>query len=210
MRVKTDDRRRTILAVAGEVFRKSGYDGSSISAISASLGGSKATIYSYFESKEDLFAAVMMGLVDEQVDSFLAILDHPSGDLRQPLLTFGEAYLDWMLSADVVTVVRSGIETRTTDGLGPRLFERGPKRCWDHVAGYLGTAMDGGFLRKAEPVVAALHLKGLLQAGLFEPFLFGAPLLVPREGAVELAIEAFLRAYEPEAPPDRPRVRRKP
>ncbi len=196
MRVKTDDRRRAIVEAASGVFQEFGFDGASMSAISEALGGSKTTLYSYFESKEELYEAVMIEAVEAQVDSFLIILDHPSGDLRKPLLKFGTAYLEWVLSREVVTVVRSGIEMRD-DGLGPRLFARGPKRCWDHVAVFLKKSMDDGWLQLAEPVVAALHLKGLLQAGLFEPFLFGAPAIIPHSRAVELAVDAFLRAYRP-------------
>ena len=207
MRVKTDDRRRAILQAAGQVFRRAGFDGSSMAAISARLGGSKATLYSYFESKEDLFESVMIGMVDEQVDSFLRILDHPSGDLRAPLLGFGEAYVTWVLSPEVMAVLRGGIETRERDGLGPRLFARGPQRCWERVAVFLARAMEGGVLRPADPLAAAVHLKGLLQAGLFEPYLFGAPGLIPRAGAVALAVEAFLRAYRADGAPTRRRRR---
>ena len=74
MRVKTDDRRRAIMDAASAIFHKTGFEGASMAAISAALGGSKATLYSYFESKEDLYEAVMMEAVDEQVHSFLAIL----------------------------------------------------------------------------------------------------------------------------------------
>ena len=203
MRVKTDDRRRAILDAAGDVFRKSGFDGASMSAISAILGGSKTTLYSYFESKEELYEAVMMATVEEHVERFLAILDRPSGDPRPPLLKFGTAYLAWMLSPDVIAIMRSGIEARDRSDLGRRLFACGPKRCWDHVAEYLGEAMTAGRLGDADPLVAALHLKGLLQAGLFEPYLFGAPSLIPRKAAVEQAVGVFLRAYAPEPPPRR-------
>ncbi len=209
MRVKTGDRRRAIVDAAAGVFQKFGFDGASMSAISEALGGSKTTLYSYFESKEELYEAVMVEAVEAQVDSFLVILDYSSGDLRQRLLKFGNAYLKWVLSLEVVTVVRSGIEMRD-GGLGPHLFARGPKRCWDHVAVFLKKAMDDGWLQFAEPVVAGLHLKGLLQAGLFEPFLFGAPAVIPRSRAVELAVDAFLRAYRPDCSSTTTRSRSRP
>ena len=200
MRVKTDDRRRAIMEAAGAVFQRDGFEGASMAAISSSLGGSKATLYSYFESKEELYEAVMMEMVEEQVGRFFAILDNPTGDLRQLLLGFGTAYLSWMLSQDVVAVTRSGIESRERDGLGRRLFEHGPKRCWKHVADLLEREMTAGRLRKAMPLAAALHLKGLLQAGLFEPYLFGAPPLLSRRSASSTAVDVFLRAYRTDEP----------
>ena len=210
MRVKTDDRRRSIMDAAGAVFRKSGFEGTSMSAISAALGGSKGTIYSYFESKEDLFEAVMLDVVEDQVEDFLVTLGNPSGGIRESLLRFGEAYLAWMLSPGVVSVVRSGIEARDS-GLGRRLFERGPKRCWQEVAAFLDQAIKADQLERSDPLVAAHHLKGLLQAGLFEPYLFGAPLLITRKAAVTQAVDAFLRAYAPnETSPPLPAPRRRP
>ena len=44
MRVKTDDRRAAILEAAVEVFREVGYERASMAAISARVGGSKATL----------------------------------------------------------------------------------------------------------------------------------------------------------------------
>ena len=206
MRAKTDDRRRAIVEAAGEVFRRSGFDRASMAAISAAVGGSKTTLYGYFNSKEDLYSAVMMEAVERQVENFLEILDRPSGDLPRTLTDFGMSYVSLMLSEDVVAVVRSGLAGREAGGLGRVLFERGPKRCWDQVAIFLEREMTGGRLRPAPPTVAAVHLKGLLQAGLFEPYLFGAPPLVSSDAAVADAVDAFLRAYGPVGVPS-PRAR---
>ena len=60
MRVKTDDKRRAILAAALELFREIGYERASMSKISEKIGGSKSTLYNYFKSKEELFSAAMI------------------------------------------------------------------------------------------------------------------------------------------------------
>ena len=54
-----DQRRERIIQVARSVFFEVGYAGASMSLISQRLGGSKATLYAYFNSKEDLFAALI-------------------------------------------------------------------------------------------------------------------------------------------------------
>ena len=59
MRVKTEERRQAILEKALDVFRELGFDRASMSEISKRIGGSKATLYSYFQSKEELFTAAM-------------------------------------------------------------------------------------------------------------------------------------------------------
>src|ERR1035437_7744928 len=52
-----DERRENILKVAREVFFEQGFAAASMSTIAARLGGSKGTLYNYFKSKEELFAA---------------------------------------------------------------------------------------------------------------------------------------------------------
>lgn len=59
-------RRAVIVEVATRAFLERGYAATSMSAIADELGGSKATLWAYFPSKEDLFIAV----VDDQVDQF--------------------------------------------------------------------------------------------------------------------------------------------
>jgi AcrR family transcriptional regulator len=57
-------RRAAIVDVATRAFLDNGYAATSMSAIADRLGGSKATLWSHFGSKEDLFAAVIDHLVE--------------------------------------------------------------------------------------------------------------------------------------------------
>ena len=68
MRVKTDAKRQTILEAAAEVFRVQGFAGASMTAVAERAGGSKATLYRYFDSKEDVFIAVMLDAVIENAN----------------------------------------------------------------------------------------------------------------------------------------------
>lgn len=58
-----NERRRRILDAARRMFALHGYDGTSMEAILNEVGGSKATLYAYFPSKEALFDAAMDGAV---------------------------------------------------------------------------------------------------------------------------------------------------
>ena len=58
MRVRTESKREAILEAASHVFLESGFEGASMAEIAARVGGSKATLYGYFGSKEDLFVEV--------------------------------------------------------------------------------------------------------------------------------------------------------
>ncbi|MET1755466.1 TetR/AcrR family transcriptional regulator [Novosphingobium sp. RD2P27] len=64
-------RRAAIVQVATRSFLEQGYAATSMSAIADELGGSKATLWSHFASKEQLFSAV----VDELVAQFASEME---------------------------------------------------------------------------------------------------------------------------------------
>ena len=57
---KSDSKRQAILDTAYRLFRTQGFDKTSVSEITAEVGGSKATIYNHFPSKEELFVECML------------------------------------------------------------------------------------------------------------------------------------------------------
>lgn len=195
MRLKSDERRKGILKAAGAIFREFGFGRASMAAIAARVGGSKATLYSYFKSKDDLFAAVMFEAMEEQGEQVLGLLDPSDVDPRGVLERFGAAYLDMLLGAEALANTRIAIAEAETSKLGARLYDLGPRPFWDAVAAYIGAQMAHGTLVPAPPPLAALHLQGLLEAGVMEPALFGAEPLVERRGGVKAAVDLFLRRY---------------
>ena len=54
-----------IMEAAFELIAKSGYESTSISMIAKKAGVSKGLLYNYFESKEDLVKALVLGLMEE-------------------------------------------------------------------------------------------------------------------------------------------------
>jgi len=48
-----------------------------------------------------------------------------------------------------------------------------------------------------DPRLGAVHFKGLLEAGIIEPLLFGTKTEIKPLDAVRMAVDAFLRAYAP-------------
>lgn len=64
-------KRAEIVDIATAAFFDHGYDAVSMSAIAEQLGGSKATLWAHFSSKEELFAAVL----DQKVESFAKDID---------------------------------------------------------------------------------------------------------------------------------------
>jgi AcrR family transcriptional regulator len=195
MRVKTEGRRQAIIDAALEVFKEVGYERASMAEISARVGGSKATLYNYFKSKEELFAAAMLEAVEAQGLPLLGLLDREDVDVAETLTNFGRAFMRFVTSAMVASTIRMAIAEGANSSLGSLLYARGPQRVWQELATRLAEMMDAGALRKSDPEIAALHLKSLLEAGLLEPALYGAPPLFDEETGARWAVEAFLQGY---------------
>jgi AcrR family transcriptional regulator len=73
---KSDTRQR-ILDVALDLFTQQGYDGTSLREIAEQLSITKAAIYYYFESKEEILMALHMRLHDFGRDALLLIGEQP-------------------------------------------------------------------------------------------------------------------------------------
>ncbi|WP_334184685.1 TetR/AcrR family transcriptional regulator [Novosphingobium sp.] len=193
--MKPDSRRQAILDTAIELFREVGYERASMAAIAARVGGSKGTLYNYFKNKDDLFAAAMIGAMEEQGMEIMERLKASVDDVRTVLLRFGVEYLTFITSADNLAIVRTAVAEGSNARLGAQLYELGPQRGTQEITAFIAPLQAQGKLRPAPPQIAAAHLRGLLEAGIFEPRLFGAASDYAIEDAVEAAVDAFLRAY---------------
>ena len=194
MRVRTDERRNAILDAAAQVFREVGYDRASMAMIAERVGGSKTTLYGYFPSKEELFWDAMVAAISaHQGEKVLGLLDPVEPDVRKVLTAFGEAYLRLFTARAVVAVTRTAVsEGPTNKALSSLLYNRGPKRVIDAIANYLTELKKSGVVRDIDPRIGAVHLKGLFDAGIIEPLLFGTRPELSQAKAVRAAVDAFL------------------
>jgi len=201
MRVKTEDRRQAIMRAALCVFREVGYERASMSEIAARLGGSKATLYGYFKSKEDLFASAMVEELSDQARLMHERLGPGNEDVQAALEHFGRGYLEFLCSSELLDKRRTVLSQGAASALGPLIYEQGPRRTCDRVAAYLERRMRDGALRSADAGIAALHLLSLLEAGVVDPLMYGATPRLSIDRAVPLAVAAFLAIYGPDGRP---------
>lgn len=192
MRVKSEERRTAIMQAAADLFREHGFHGTSMAMISSQLGGSKATLYNYFPSKEELFASVTIEAVESAANSMNEMLEGEVIDIRETLVQFGRAYLNLILSPDVVMVTKIGISHGIPADLGPRLYDVGPAQGWRSIAAAMERFHNKRLLTVDNPLLAATQLKALLEAGILEPILFGAAPLLDLDESVNNAVDLFL------------------
>ena len=197
MRTKSEERRQMMVATAAELFLQRGYEATSMAEICSRVGGSKATLYGYFKSKEELFLSVMKMLAEERMSQAYARLV-PGGDLRAALCAFAENYMQVILGPDLMAMrgIIAGELVRA--GAAQQFYDAGPRQGWRRVAAYLEEEMAAGRLRRADAWIAAMQLLSLVQAEYQQAFMIG---VVSEEDTALLAervargVEVFLAWY---------------
>ena len=199
MKTKTEAKRQAILQAAAEVFREVGFERASMSEIRSRIGGSKATLYNYFPSKEKLFFEVMYQAKELELGAIAATLDPEAADVKQELLHFGQKLLPVLYSPEAVAIRRLAIAESGHSDIGKVVFEGSTLPMEKQVAEFLRRAMKRGSLRSADAKIAAMQLLSLLESELLQRALLGVEGSVKPEGfkaSVRRAVEVFLSGYQ--------------
>src|ERR1700694_4044521 len=168
MKTKTEAKRQAILKAAAEVFREVGFERASMSEIRARLGGSKATLYNYFPSKEKLFFEVMHEAKTQELEEAAGGLHPEADDLKQELLRFGQKFLTVLYSPEAIAVRHLAIAESRRSESGKLSFERAVVPLEKQVAEFFKKTMRRGQLRTADAKIAAIHFLSLLESELMQ------------------------------------------
>lgn len=193
-----EERRAAILDIAREAFLAEGYSATSMSRIAALVGGSKATLYSYFPSKKDLFVAV----IDRETNR---LFDH----IFNVKLTIGEpraAFTDLVRRSTAAllsdTIIKGYRLIIAEAGRFPEItkasYELAVRRGLERMALYFGQAMLDGALRPCDPREAAESFLDLTAGSLHTQRLWNAIERVKPEALdaeVRRIATVFLAAY---------------
>ena len=165
MRAKTDEKRNAIIAAATAVFEEVGYQRASMAMIAARLGGSKATLYGYFHSKEQLFATVVTSALEETGEEILASLAS-NDDIATVLTHFSRLYLDLVTRPEILAIQRTVLSESQGTALGREVYKLGPQRGLDAITDFLAARAAKGEIDHPSPELGALYFKSLLEAGI--------------------------------------------
>lgn len=153
------ERLARILEAATELFLKDGYGATSIDSILDVSGGSKATLYSYFPTKDDLFRAV----IDEVLASDQEPVLDRSADPRTSLIEFSVQRLGVLFSAKHHALLRLIIAERERfPDLARMYYERAPQRSRGMVAEYFADLERKNVLDAGTADEAAEFLIGMM------------------------------------------------
>lgn len=197
MRIKTAARREAILTTALDVFREVGFEAASMSSIAARVGGSKATLYSYFSSKEELLLAAMHYSAQALGQNIMAFIGS-SGDLKRQLERFAQSLLAVLNDEATLRLIRVAISASgQSQQIGKRFFDLGTEVVWQKMADFMAQQIAARKLRDEDPQIMAMHLRSLCEMDLMCHLMRAHKLSTQKQIAekASLIIDLFLRCH---------------
>lgn len=197
------ERTRRILDGALRVFAESGYSGTTMDAIAAAVGLSKPTLYQYFDSKETLFQAMMLG----QRDRMMTVFEHPSAQgMVHDLHAFAWDYADVVMRPEMLSLARLIIgEVQRFPEIGRAYQASGPDRLLAGIMAYLDAQRAAGRLAFDDAELAAQDLWGLILSAPRTQALYRPDAMPGRDDLARYitnGLRVFLRAYSTDPPRD--------
>jgi AcrR family transcriptional regulator len=197
-RVTPDERRSHILEIAYAAFIREGYAGTSMSRIAAQLGGSKTTLYNYFESKKELFIAVTDHECAKLFDEIF-VATEIAGDFRDRVHELARRLMGAMLSDEMIAAYRLIVaESGRFPEIGHAMHEIALRRGTQHLAAFFKRAIESGEMREVNPKMAAEQFLDLTSGVLHKLRLWNVmPAIEPARmtAEVERIASTFLAAF---------------
>jgi AcrR family transcriptional regulator len=187
-------KRKQILDGARRVFMKLGFDAASMNDVTREAGVSKGTLYVYFASKEELFAA----MIESERAAFVASMrtalsEH--GDVEAGLRDFGISFVAHMTDEKVISAMRTVLGVRDRMPVLCQRFFNGPENLRTILREYLQRYVETGQLVVDDIDLAAAQFLDLSSGSFFKFRLFGSMEHAPSRPEVERVINGAIRVF---------------
>jgi AcrR family transcriptional regulator len=168
MRTLTNERRQAIIDTATELFQEVGYKGASMNEVAKRVGGSKATLYNYFASKEELFEMVVrthstqfLNAAASEISAFTGV----SMPFEEKLTRFGERMLE-VLAGDnkALKIYRCVLSEAGNSNIGELFRAAGLQESMARLAELMSVAMQDGDLAPGDAMLRAVQFTSLIKA----------------------------------------------
>ena len=164
-----------ILKAAGEVFLEQGYGAASMDAIAARAAISKATIYAHFNSKAELFAALIRTRCAAELGERQPELDH-ADDPPAALRALGLRFWEMLTSPEVLAMHRVILaEAARQPDMVRAFYDAGPSTGLATLAGAFAQWDRAGLLAVPDPREAADMFLSLIRCDSYLKRLFDLP-----------------------------------
>ena len=166
-RRRKEARPRDIAAAALEIFAEKGFAGARIDEIAARAGVSKGTLYLYFETKADIFRAVVRETVNPNIAALeqgVFKMDMPFADLIRTLLP---SFAEMATATPVGRIVKMVVgESRNFPELAKVWHDDVVEKAVAIIASRIARGQARGEVRPGDPRVHAFSIMGPMLLGV--------------------------------------------
>ena len=152
------DTKERILAAALDLFSQTGYAGANVRELTASLGMVKSSIYKHFESKEEIWNALLDNMI-AYYDERFGSPDHlpPAPDSLEGLVVMTMRMVDFTIHDEKVIKTRKLLtieqfRDERARALATKYFLTGLQELFTPI---FAGMMDSGLLRRDDPAMLA-------------------------------------------------------
>jgi AcrR family transcriptional regulator len=199
---KGDARRQAFIRVAADLFLEKGFEATSVNEIVRRAGGSLATLYAHFHTKEELFESI----IREVSRHLLAPLDDVALDekpVRQVLTEIGVRYLRVLSHRKALALYRIMVgEAYRFPELRNAFLDNGMCK-QNAMTTYLTAKVQQGHLAIDDVDLAAFQFFGLLRGPWHLQAACGENIYLPRERRlviVNSSVDIFMTYYGRQTP----------
>jgi TetR/AcrR family transcriptional regulator, mexJK operon transcriptional repressor len=188
-------KRADLVAAAAEVFLEFGFAAASVDEIARRARVSKATVYSHFEGKHQLFGAIFQGLCQTIRG------DGPAPDLKdlpveQALFRVGRQLLDVVFTDRAIALYRIVVaEAGRVPELSSTFYESGPNRPASVLAGFLQGQIDSNALALPDARQAAEQFLGMVLGQHLMRRAIGLTSVSPDAAARDAMVNSAVRMF---------------
>lgn len=158
-RRRKDERPAEIVAAALEVFAEKGFAAARLDEIARRAGVSKGAVYLYFETKEDIFRAVVIQAIAPNVGAVRAMIATHPGPLPDLLRSVAARMGQVIETTPIGGVLKMVVgEARNFPEIARVWHDELVSQALGALAGAIAAAQDRGEVRPGDPRAYALQL----------------------------------------------------
>jgi AcrR family transcriptional regulator len=189
------ERREAILEAAVKLFSQRGFRGTTTKELAAAVGVSEPVLYQHFETKRDLYAAIIDYKFQQGLDEFSRLLGDAAKkqDDRAFLRALATVIIRWFQEdpAYVRLLLYSALEGHEIAAL---CYERQASYVHSEIANYLRTRAEQGAIRAdLDPLTVARAFMCMIVHYAQSGVLHGLKIDIPTPEYIETAVDIFLR-----------------
>ncbi|MFY8300921.1 TetR/AcrR family transcriptional regulator [Pseudoalteromonas sp. SS15] len=192
----SDQKKLHILAAAEQLFYEQGVDATSMDDIAKLAKVSKRTVYNHFDTKDQLFHAILFKMKDELMTTEAVVFD-PSKPLHAQLQLIAEQEVQLLTSDNFLRIAKIAFMQMLKDSELASQLGSNKVGCMTFIEAFLKDAVDANALAIDDIEFAAKQFLFQLKSFIFYPHLYGFEKPTPEQQKhiIEQTITMFLARY---------------